>query len=136
MAAASEAGEVAQIGGGSMILDTGICTVFRKSDISCAGKMPKWGYEKIWSSWYRELSYSSRPAWQTEGRKELRVENKIRILQNRNIRENDIVVLEELAAWNDRSSGAVIYDIVKTWHGPDDDGPTPVTDLTLEVVTP
>ena len=136
MAAASEAGEVARIGGGSMILDKGICTVFRKEDTSSAGDMPSWGYTRIGGSWYGELSFSSRPVWQTEGRKELKVENKIRILQDRQIRENDIVVLEDLTAWANKSSGAVVYDIVKVWHGIDDDGPTPVTDLTLEVVSP
>ena len=119
-----------------MILDTGICTVFRRTDAAEPGGMPTWTYVPIWASWYGELNFETRPQWQTEGRKELRADNRIRILQNRQIRQNDIVVLEHLSSWDDRSEGAVIYQINRAWHGTDDDSPAQVTDLTLEVVEP
>lgn len=119
-----------------MILDTGICTVFRKTDTSAAGSMPTVSYSPIWASWYGELSYETSPSWPTEGRKEQRIDGRIRILQNRQIKQNDVVVLEHLARFADRSSGQNVYRIVRAFHGQDDDGPTPISDLTLEVYQP
>ena len=130
-----------------MILDSGICTVFRESDVSGAatstaqvilnsGRMPIKAYTPIWASWYGELSFETTPAWQTDGRKELRTDKRIRVMQCSTIRQNDIVVLEHLESFGQRSSDAVIYRITRAWHGKDDDGPTLISDLTLEVVKP
>lgn len=119
-----------------MILDTGICTIFRKTDTADPGAMPKWSYTPIYSSWYKELSYETSPSWRTEGRKELKADGRIRVHQNRGIRQNDIVVLEQLANFAERSNGAAVYQIVRAFHGTDDDGPTLISDLTLEVVRP
>lgn len=119
-----------------MILDSGICTVFRKTDVSEPGAMPTVGYLPIWASWYGELSYETAPTWQTEGRKEQRADERIRVLQCRSIRQNDVVVLEHLASFDERSEGATVYKIVRAYHGEDDDGPTMISDLTLEVIEP
>lgn len=119
-----------------MILDSGICTVFRKRDVSSPGDMPTVEYLPIWASWYGELSYETAPTWQTEGRKEQRADGRIRVLQCRSIRQNDVVVLEHLASFADRSEGATVYRIVRAYHGTDDDGPTEISDLTLEVTEP
>lgn len=119
-----------------MILDTGICSIFRRSDVSAAGAMPTYGYTHLCSGWYRELSFETAPAWQTEGRKDQRADGRIRILQNRGIAQNDVVVLCEAYAWKDVPAGAKAYRIARAYHGLDDDGPTPISDLTLEVVTP
>ena len=119
-----------------MILDKGICTVFRKGDISNPGEMPTVGYTKICSSWYGELSFETSPAWPTEGRSEQRADERIRIIQNRNIKQHDVVVLENLSKFSDKSSGADVYRITRAYHGHDDDGPTPISDLTLEVMKP
>lgn len=119
-----------------MILDTGICTVFRKTDSAAAGGMPTATYAPIWCSWYRELSFETSPEWQTEGRKEQKADGRIRILQNRSIAQNDIVILEQLAAYRDRSAGAAEYRVTRAYHGLDDDGPTQISDLTLEVIRP
>lgn len=119
-----------------MILDSGICTVFRKTDSSDAGKMPSVSYTPIWTSWFGELSFETSPVWQTEGRKELKADRRIRILQNRQIAQNDIVVPQHLASFAARSPDAPVYRIVRAYHGQDDDGPTQISDLTLEVVTP
>ena len=129
-----------------MLLDKGICTVFRETDTSAAtstatvitynGRMPIKGYTPIWASWYGELSFETSPVWQTDGRKELRTANRIRIQQNRSIAEDDVVVLEHLESFGQRSTDAIVYRITRAWHGKDDDGPTPISDLTLEVVKP
>lgn len=119
-----------------MILDKGICTVFRETDTASAGSMPVKSYTPIWSSWYGELSFETRPEWQTDGRKEQRVDGRIRIMQNRSISQNDVVILEHLSAYNERSGNALVYRIVRAFHGQDDDGPTQISDLTLEVVKP
>ena len=119
-----------------MILDTGICTVFRETDTSEAGGMPTAGYTLVGSSWYRELSYETAPAWPTDGRKEQRTDDRIRILQNRGIVQNDVVVTEMLTRFQDKSANAKVYRVTRAYHGLDDDGPTPITDLTLEVIKP
>jgi len=119
-----------------MILDTGICTVFRKTDTSAAGCMPTIGYTLIGSSWFGELSYETSPAWPTDGRKEQKADRRIRILQNRGIAQDDVVVPEQLTRMQDKSSGTPVYRIARAYHGLDDDGPTPISDLTLEVIEP
>lgn len=119
-----------------MILDTGICTVFRKTDSASAGSMPTATYAPIGCSWYRELSYETSPEWQTEGRKEQKSDGRIRILQNRSISQDDVVILEHLAAYDERSENAAVYRVARAYHGQDDDGPTQISDLTLEVISP
>lgn len=119
-----------------MILDSGICTVFRKSDTSLPGRMPRPSYAPVCTSWYGELSYETAPTWQTEGRKEQQADGRIRILQHREIRQNDVVVLEELTDFDSRTLGLPVFRITRAYHGMDDEGPTPISDLTLEVITP
>lgn len=119
-----------------MIMDDGICTIFRKTDVSAPGGMPTFGYSPIWASWYGELNFETSPAWPTEGRKELRVDKRIRILQYNLLREDDVVVLEHVDSWANISPGATIYRIARVYHGQDDNRPTKISDLTLEVVKP
>lgn len=119
-----------------MILDKGICTVFRKTDGAANGSMPTPTYTPFWASWYGELNYETAPNWQTDGREELRADGRIRILQNRQIRQHDVVVLEHLEKFKDRTAGEPVYRIIRAYHGVDDDGPTQISDLTLEVVNP
>ena len=118
-----------------MILDSGICTVFRESDANgtgAAGKMPVKAYAVVSSSWYGELAFETSPAYPTEGRKEKKTDAKIRILQNRNIKQNDIVVLELISAWSARTTQP--YKITRAYHR--SDGPELISDLSLEVFTP
>lgn len=120
-----------------MILDSGICTIFRATDSALPGEMPVKTYTILGKSWFGELSFESSPARPTEGRQEHRIDNKIRIIQNRSVHENeDVVVLRELNAFSERLSGDEVYRIVRAYHGTDDDGPTPITDLSLEVIHP
>lgn len=119
-----------------MILDTGVCSVFRRGDVSEPGGMPTYGYTHLFSGWYGELSYETAPAWQTEGRKDQKADGRIRILQHREIAQDDVVIMAECTSWDERPAGATAYRITRAWHGTDDDGPMPISDLTLEVVTP
>jgi predicted RND superfamily exporter protein len=41
-----------------------------------------------------------------------------------------------LSKFSDKSAGADVYRITRAYHGHDDDGPTPISDLTLEVMKP
>lgn len=40
-----------------MILDTGICSIFRPEDHAVGGAMPKLRYSLLYKSWYGELSF-------------------------------------------------------------------------------
>lgn len=117
-----------------MILDSGICTVFRKYDTALSGEMPRPGYMLLWKSWYGELSFETSPSRPTEGREERRTDARIRVQQNRDIRQHDIVVLQNVDRWEDVTGP--VYDVTRAWHGQDDGSPTPVSDLTLEVFEP
>lgn len=116
-----------------MILDTGVCSVFRESDAASPGGMPRHEYTLLTQSWYRELAFETSPAHPTQGRQELKTDARIRILQDRRIKQNDIVALYQA---DSPRNGAPTYRVTRAFHGTDDDSPTPITDLTLEEYTP
>lgn len=117
-----------------MILDDGICTIFRKTDVSEPGGKPVYKYLRIWQSWYKELDFSSSPVWQTEGRQENRIDNRIRIVQHRYISEHDVCVLEALEYFDEKNPPERIYEITRAWHGLDDNSPAMISDLSLVVM--
>ena len=119
-----------------MILDTGICTIFRQTDTAEAGEMPAPRLDYFCKSWYGELNFETSPSYPTQGRKELRTDQRIRILQNRQIKQNDVAVLLDVRDASQIPEGTEIYRIIRCFHGLDDDGPTPITDLSLEVTRP
>ena len=119
-----------------MILDRGICTVFRREDNSSAGDMPRGVYSVLHTSWYGELSFETSPVRPTEGRRENRTDARVRVLQCRDVRQNDVAVLRQVADWGQVTAEDTVYRITRAYHGLDDDGPTPVTDLSLEVMQP
>ena len=117
-----------------MILDSGICSIFRKYDMALSGEMPRPGYMLLWKSWYGELSFETSPARPTEGREERRTDARIRVQQNRDIRQHDVVVLANVDRIVD--AAGPVYEITRAFHGQDDDSPALVSDLTLEVYEP
>lgn len=119
-----------------MILDTGICSVFRKMEIAIPGGMPRHEYKLLHQGWYGELNFETSPARPTEGRSELRTDARIRIWQNRFIRQNDVVVLRDIDSLEEREEGETVYRVNRAFHGKDDNGPTPISDLSLEVYEP
>lgn len=116
-----------------MILDTGICTVFRAVDVSEPGGKPTLGYVPLGKSWFGEVSFETSPARPTEGRLERRTDAKIRIHQMRSVRQDDLVIFQDVDRLDQASS---VYRIIRAYHGKDDDGPTLITDLSLEVYEP
>ena len=118
-----------------MILDTGICTLFRRTDEAEPGGRPVYGYTRLGQSWYKELDFESSPAWETDGRKSLHTDARIRIIQDRSLRQHDVAVLLDAETVENIPDGTPVYEITRIYHGQDDDGPQMISDLTLEVVT-
>jgi len=119
-----------------VILDKGICTVFRAADAASAGDIPALEYTPLHRSWYGELSFETSPASPTEDRIDLQTDARIRVHQCRDIRQRDVVILRSLASWALRAPADRVYTVERAYHGYDDDGPTAITDLTLREVSP
>lgn len=118
-----------------MILDTGICTLFREGDIAEAGHMPRKGWLPLGRSWYGELAFGSAPVFETEHREEAQQDQRIRIHQMRGIRPNrDAVVLADVERLP--AMGVTIYRITRAFHGVDPENGAPITDLSLQEVSP
>lgn len=118
-----------------MILDTGICTVFRAKNRAMSGYMPTRSWEKIGKSWYKELSFSTEPKLETEKREETRTDQRIRVHQMRYLRKEDHVVLADVNEYPSLEDHT-IYRIERAYHGQDDDTPALISDLSLTEVSP
>lgn len=116
-----------------MILDDGICTIFRKEDISRPGMMPKYKYRRISAHWYGELDFATASAYPTDGREETQIDARIRILQDRGINNKDVLVMANVQTVEDV---LVLYEITRAFHGKDDESGERITDLTLKKVKP
>ena len=116
-----------------MILDSGICTAFRRIDVSENGRMPKYAYNVLAKHWYGELQFETSPAYPTEGREEVSTDARIRILQDRRLNNHDVVVL---ANTNNVDDVLKAYEITRAYHGKDDESGELITDLTLRRVRP
>ena len=113
-----------------MILDRGICTVYRKKSTTRPGGKPTSELAVIHQSYYGELSFETAPARPTERREETRTDTRVRILQNRAIGNQDVCGLEPF----DGAAGKTeMYLIRRAWHGVDEESGEAISDLTLEV---
>lgn len=121
-----------------MILDTGVCSVFRLSQAEVpSGYMPTLSWKLIGKSWYKELSFSTRPKWESSDREETQTDQRIRVMQMRHLRKEDRVVLADIGEDEfGQDGGRTVYSITRAWHGQDDDSPAPITDLDLQEVSP
>jgi hypothetical protein len=115
----------------AMILDKGVCSIFRKTDSSGAGMMPAPSYSLMHQSWYGELSFETAPMYRTPKREDVKTDARIRVLQNRAIANHDVVVLKQCSTVID---GDVVYEVNRAYHGNDDENGTSITDLSLEVI--
>ena len=113
-----------------MILDRGTCTIYRKTSTTPAGGKPTWTLAAIHEGYYGELAFETSPARPTDGREETETATRIRILQNRNIRNQD---LAELAPFDGNSTKTEKYRITRAYHGVDDQSGELITDLTLVI---
>jgi hypothetical protein len=114
-----------------MLLDSGICTVFQREDVSEGGGMPKYEYTVLTKSWYGELDFETVPVNPNGKREDTEASSRIRIYQNRQIDNHTVVVLADVGAL---PKTGVRYDVTRAYHGHDDDNGQPITDLTLKAV--
>ena len=113
-----------------MILDRGLCRIYRQRSITTPGGKPKSAEDLIWESYYGELSFETGPSRPTEMRAETQTATRVRILQNREIRKQDVA---ELIPFDGTETKTEKYRIARAWHGADDDSGELISDLTLEV---
>lgn len=116
-----------------MILDTGICSVFARSDRGQDGNMPGYAYRLRCQGWYKLLQFETSPANPTDDRIERQTDARIRILQCTDLHEMDVVVLMLADALPESVRR---YEVTRAYHGFDDDNGQPITDLTLREVSP
>ncbi|MDD3212081.1 MAG: hypothetical protein PHY64_00275 [Eubacteriales bacterium] len=102
-----------------MILDTGICTIFRRYERS---------FTLVCKSWYGELSYETQPS---QGNRNVgtQTDARVRIQQERTIVKGDVAVLRDTEALADT---VAYYEVTRAYHGADDHNGQPITDLTLK----
>lgn len=113
-----------------MILDRGLCRIYRQVSVTEPGGKPKSEEELIFESYYGELNFETSPARPTDKREETQTAARIRILQNRNIRKADVA---ELIPFDGTESKSEKCRIRRAWHGNDDQSGEAISDLTLEV---
>ena len=114
-----------------MILDSGICTIFEMVDKAVPGGKPDLRPQEKSMSWFGFLDFATAEAWPTEGREEVEVSARIRILQDRSITNKNVVVLQET---HEIADDMTRYEVTRAYHGHDDESGQPITDLTLKAV--
>lgn len=113
-----------------MILDRGICRIYRQVSTTEPGGKPKSEPVLLHESYYGELDFETSPSRPTEKREETRTAARVRILQHRGIRNQDTAELEHFDGTEAKPER---YRITRAWHGADDENGEQITDLTLEV---
>lgn len=113
-----------------MILDRGICRIYRKESTTPKGGKPTSSLVKIHESYYAELAFETNPARPTEKREETQTATRVRILQNRGITNQDVAELEPFDGTGAKTEK---YRIQRAYHGVDDESGEQISDLTLEV---
>jgi len=112
-----------------MILDKGYCSIYEVSNVAAPGDMPvEEGLELKYQSWYGELNFETAPV-NIGAQEGVVVSNKIRVVQNRNVTNHDVAVLSTALPPPD---DAPKYNVVRAYHGIDDDNGEQITDLSLE----
>lgn len=116
-----------------MILDKGICTIYRKTDKANGVGMPVWEHQMVCQSWYGELDFAAEEHYATDYREEVKADARIRIHQDRSINSHCVAVMNAESVWQD---GAEHYEVTRAYHGRDAESGELITDLTLRRVTP
>lgn len=116
-----------------MILDDGVCSVYRKVDKAEKGAMPVWAYELVHQSWYKELDFATGETYPTEYREEVQTDARIRILQERTINNHCVVVMGMDTVMDPNEP---YYEITRAYHGRDQESGEMITDLSLRRVEP
>lgn len=104
-----------------MILDSGICTIFEVKNVAPPGGMPKMELLPKHESWYAELNFETVPK-DVAMQEVVDTSARIRVLQNREITNHNVVVLTD----------GEQYEVIRAYHGIDEESGEPITDLTLK----
>jgi hypothetical protein len=112
-----------------MILDKGICSIFAVTKSAPAGGKPVDTLTLKYQSWYGELDFSSEPSYETDYREDVEVSARIRIHQNREVTTRDALYFSSAS-----TPTGIRYEIVRAYHGTDDESGIPITDLSLRRV--
>ena len=107
-----------------MILDSGICKIYKINDISETGEMPKKNLILESKSWYGELDFSSSPIQHTDVSEMIEISQRIRIIQNRMIMKNKTIVI----------IGADQFNVERIFHGKDEETGELISDISLSQV--
>lgn len=114
-----------------MILDSGIAYFYELVNAAEPGDMPVMvpAPEPYFRSYFAELDFETTQARPTPNREEVKTDARIRVLQNRAIKNTHAVYL---------ATGSTVtrYAVTRAYHGADDETGELITDLNLEVVTP
>lgn len=113
-----------------MILDRGICRIYRKTSITPPGGKPTSTLAEIHESYYAELGFETSPRRPTDSREETETAARVRILQNRLIHNQDVVAL---TPFDGNPAKTEKYRITRAYHGADDENGELITDLTLSL---
>lgn len=113
-----------------MILDSGVCSIFERVNTAAPGFMPVYRFARKTAGWYGLRSFSSRPEYLRD-KEATTVALKIRILQDLSVTNLDTVVLADV---EEVPADAVRYEVVRVYHGTDDQTGVPISDIDLEVV--
>ena len=101
-----------------MILDSGICSVFKRGERA---------FERVGASWYRKLAFETQPSKENQN-DGTQTGARIRIHEAREVTRGDVLVLRDTATL---AAFDPCYEVVRAYHGQDDDNGQPITDLTL-----
>ena len=114
-----------------MILDSGILTVFEKRDVSGRGEKPRFEYTQKAQAYYGELDFASGGIWTTQGREDVQIDARVRILQDRTITPQDVIALEDAQD----VQGKQLYEIERIYHGVDTESGEKISDISLRKVS-
>ena len=113
-----------------MILDTGIATIYQRQDVSGFGEKPRYANKPLYQGWYGELSFETAPVYQTERREDTQTDARVRVLQNRQINNHDRVTLAPVSG-EERA-----FEVIRAYHGRDEDSGELISDLSLRLIDP
>lgn len=115
-----------------MLLDDGIVTIYAQEDVSAPGDAPRYEKTMRTQSYFKRLSFETKPEDPTGRRTEQQIDARIRIQQCRAIREDDVAQLDDFA---EEEKSGLFYRIVRAYHGTDDENGMPISDLSLSEVS-
>lgn len=107
-----------------MILDAGVCSIYTVVNTADSGEKPVDALVLKGKAWYGILNYGTDSEYVTSERQDVVVDAKIRILQDRRVNVLDVVTL----------ANGKRHDVLRVYHGTDDDSGEPISDLSLRRV--